>query len=74
MEHLNRNVQMRVQIQKPFEFCNSHNVLHTAAASFSEQVERMVGSNAVDMVLYVSLKMLQQRGCYVHVRRCIFPG
>ena len=47
MEHLNRKVQMRVQIQKPFEFCDGHNVLRSAAASFSEEVERMVSDACV---------------------------
>ena len=47
MEHLNRKVQMRVQIQKPFEFCDGHNVLRSAAASFSEEIERMVSDACV---------------------------
>ena len=42
MEHLNRKVQLRLQIQKPFKYCDTHNVLASAAPSFSENIERMV--------------------------------
>ena len=42
VEHLNRKVSLRVQIQKPFGYCDGHNVLGAAAPSFTERIERMV--------------------------------
>ncbi|KAL4855480.1 Initiation-specific alpha-1 [Chlorella vulgaris] len=42
IEHLDRKVQLRVQIQKPFKFCDGHDVLGAAAPSFGENIERML--------------------------------
>jgi hypothetical protein len=44
IENLDRKVQLRVQIQKPFQFCDGHDVLGAAAPSFGENIKRMVRS------------------------------
>ena len=42
VEHLERRVALRVQMQQPFQYCAGHNVLSTAPLSFGERMERMV--------------------------------
>lgn len=42
IEHLDRRLPLRVQMQKPLKYCDGHNVLGDATISFAERVERMI--------------------------------
>lgn len=50
IEHLDRRLPLRVQMQKPLKYCDGHNVLGDAPLSFAEKVERMIELPSLPLV------------------------